>query len=411
MPAALAGIRVLDLTQIMAGPFCAMLLADLGAEVIKIENPRGGDDSRRMAPPYYNGESAAFIAMNRNKYGIAIDIRAPVGKEMLWRLIATADVLIENFRPGTMERLGFGFAAVHARHPALVYCSISGFGHTGPYSERGGFDLVAQAMSGVLSVTGSPEEPAKVGVPISDLNAGLYASHAILAALLSRTRTGEGQYIDTSLFEAALAYTIWESNEYWATGTAPQRLGTAHRLSAPYQVFATADGWIAIGAANQRNWELLVRALDRADLLQNPHFATNADRMANLAELVDTLTATLKTRTTEGWLRILEEAGVPCGPVLTLDQVYQHPQVKARVMDIEVEHPVAGRIHAIGFPVKYSGTPPQLYRPAPVLGQHTTMILESLGYTAEQCRGFEADGIIHDPHMEPSLAEEENKKL
>lgn len=400
MPAALAGIRVLDLTQIMAGPFCAMLLADLGAGVIKIENPRGGDDSRRMAPPYYNGESAAFIAMNRNKYGIAIDIRTPAGKEMLWRLIATADVLIENFRPGTMERLGFGFEAVHARHPALVYCSISGFGHTGPYSERGGFDLVAQAMSGVLSVTGSAEEPAKVGVPISDLNAGLYASHAILAALLSRIRTGEGQYIDTSLFEAALAYTIWESNEYWATGTAPQRLGTAHRLSAPYQVFATADGWIAIGAANQRNWELLVGALDRADLLQNPQFATNADRMANLADLVETLTATLKTRATGEWLRILEEAGVPCGPVLTLDQVYQHPQVQARAMDIEVEHPVAGRIHAIGFPVKYSSTPPQLYRPAPVLGQHTTMILESLGYTVEQCRQFEADGIILDPHME-----------
>ncbi len=407
MPAALAGIRVLDLTQIMAGPFCAMLLADLGAEVIKIENPRGGDDSRRMAPPYYNGESAAFIAMNRNKYGIAIDIRTPPGKEMLWRLIATADVLVENFRPGTMDRLGFGFEAVHARHPALVYCSISGFGHTGPYSERGGFDLVAQAMSGVLSVTGSPEAPAKVGVPMSDLNAGLYTSHAILAALLSRTRTGEGQYIDTSLFEAALAYTIWESNEYWATGTAPQRLGTAHRLSAPYQVFATSDGWIAIGAANQRNWELLVRALDRADLLQHPHFATNADRMANLAELVETLTATLKTSTTSEWLRILEETGVPCGPVLTLDQVYQHPQVQARAMDMEVEHPVAGRIHAIGFPVKYSSTPPQLYRPAPVLGQHTITILESLGYTAEQCRQFEADGIIRDPHMEPPIPQED----
>ncbi|HLG61875.1 MAG TPA: CoA transferase [Ktedonosporobacter sp.] len=410
MPAALAGIRVLDLTQIMAGPFCAMLLADLGAEVIKIENPRGGDDSRRMAPPYYNGESAAFIAMNRNKYGIAIDIRTPAGKEMLWRLIATADVLVENFRPGTMERLGFGFEAVHARHPALVYCSISGFGHTGPYSERGGFDLVAQAMSGVLSVTGSAEEPAKVGVPISDLNAGLYASHAILAALLSRTRTGEGQYIDTSLFEAALAYTIWESNEYWATGTAPQRLGTAHRLSAPYQVFATADGWIAIGAANQRNWELLVRALDRVDLLQQPQFATNADRMANLAELVETLTATLKTRATSAWLGILEEAGVPCGPVLTLDQVYQHPQVQARAMDIEVEHPIAGRIHAIGFPVKYSSTPPQLYRPAPVLGQHTTMILESLGYTPEQCRQFEADGSILDPHMERPDAQEDRQQ-
>src|SRR5437867_5609705 len=263
---AFEGIRVLELTQIMAGPFCSMLLADLGAEVIKIENPRGGDDSRRMAPPYYNGESAAFVAVNRNKYGIALDIRSPQGSDLLWRLIETADVLVENFRPGTMTRLGFGYEQVQAQQPRLIYCSISGFGHTGPYADRGGFDLVAQAMSGVLSVTGSPEEPAKVGVPISDLNAGLYASHAILAALFSRIRTGLGQYIDTSLLEAALAYTMWESNEYWATGTAPQRLGTAHRLSAPYQVFPTADGWIAIGAANQRNWERFASVLDHPDL-------------------------------------------------------------------------------------------------------------------------------------------------
>jgi len=400
MPAALEGIRVLDLTQIMAGPFCTMLLADLGAEVIKIENPRGGDDSRRMAPPYYNGESAAFMAMNRNKYGIAIDIRTSPGKQVLWRLIETADVLVENFRPGTMQRLGFGFEEVHARFPALIYCSISGFGNTGPYRERGGFDLVAQAMSGMLSVTGSPEQPAKVGVPISDLNAGLYASHAILAALLSRIHSGEGQYIDTSLFEAALAYTIWESNEYWATGTAPRRLGTAHRLSAPYQVFATANGWFAIGAANQRNWENLALALDRSDLLQNPGFATNADRMANVTELEATLTLTLKTRTTEAWLEVFDKAGVPSGPVLALDEVYQHPQTKARSMDIEVEHPVAGRIHAIGFPVKYSSTPGQLYRPAPVLGQHTFAMLESLGYSPEQCQQLETDGVVLDAHLD-----------
>jgi crotonobetainyl-CoA:carnitine CoA-transferase CaiB-like acyl-CoA transferase len=400
MPAALEGIRVLDLTQIMAGPFCTMLLADLGAEVIKIENPRGGDDSRRMAPPYYNGESAAFMAMNRNKYGIAMNIRTPAGKQVLWRLIETADVLVENFRPGTMERLGFGFEEVHARYPALVYCSISGYGNTGPYRERGGFDLVAQAMSGILSVTGSPEEPAKVGVPISDLNAGLYASHAILAALLSRIRSGEGQYIDTSLFEAALAYTIWESNEYWATGTAPKRLGTAHRLSAPYQVFATANGWIAIGAANQRNWENLAVALGRSDLLQNPGFATNADRMANVVELEATLTSTLKTLTTQAWLEVFDKAGVPSGPVLALDEVYQHPQVKARTMDIEVEHPVAGRIHAIGFPVKYSSTPGHVYRPAPVLGQHTFAMLESLGYSSEQCRQLETDAVVLDAHLD-----------
>lgn len=399
MPAALEGIRVLDLTQIMAGPFCAMLLADLGAEVIKIENPLGGDDSRRMAPPYYNGESAAYMAMNRNKYGIAVNIRTEAGKEILWHLIASADVLVENFRPGTLKRLGFGFEEVHTKYPTLVYCSISGYGQTGPYRERGGFDLVAQAMSGVLSVTGSAQEPAKVGVPISDLNAGLYASHAILAALLARGRTGEGQYIDTSLFEAALAYTIWESNEYWATGVSPQRLGTAHRLSAPYQVFETANGWIAIGAANQRNWELLVKAINRPDLLQNAAFATNPDRMAHLPQLVETLTATLKTRTTEAWSQIFDEAGVPSGPVLTLGEVYQHPQVKARAMDIELEHPIAGPIHTIGFPVKYSSTPGHMYRPAPVLGQHTFMLLEKLGLSSELCRQLETEGVIRDAHL------------
>ncbi len=399
LTAALEGVRVLDMTQIMAGPFCAMLLADLGAEVIKIENPRGGDDSRRMAPPYYNGESAAFLAVNRNKYGLALDIRTERGKELLWELIDSADVLIENFRPGTMDRLGFGYEQAHARNPRLVYCSISGFGHTGPYSERGGFDLVAQAMSGVLSVTGSPEEPTKVGVPISDLNAGLFASHAILAALLARARTGEGQYIDTSLFEAALAYTIWESNEYWASGQPPQRLGTAHRLSAPYQVFATADGWIAIGAANQRNWERLARAIDRADLLDDPRFASNAERMANLPALVETLTATLKTRPTQEWLPLLDQAEVPAGPVMTLDQVYAHPQTRARNMEMEVEHPIAGRVHAIGFPVKYSATPPRIYRPAPVLGQHTFEILQSLGLSAEECKQLEDEGVVRDGHV------------
>ncbi len=396
MAAALEGIRVLELTQIMAGPFCSMLLADLGAEVIKIENPRGGDDSRRMAPPYYNGKSAAFLAVNRNKYGIALDIRMEQGKEVLWRLIDTADVLVENFRAGTMTRRGFGYDMVHVRNPRLIYCSISGFGHTGPDAERGGFDLIAQAMSGVMSVTGTPQEPVKVGVPISDLNAGLFASHAILAALFSRTRTGEGQYIDTSLFEAAMAYTIWESNEYWTTGKAPLGLGTAHRLSAPYQVFATADGWIAIGAANQRNWERLVQALERLDLLQNPLFASNRDRMANLQALVETLTDTLKTRITAAWLPLLEQANVPCGPVLSLDQVYHYPQVQARKMDMEIDHPIAGRIHALGFPVKYSATPGQIYRPAPILGQHTFQILEMLGMNRTQLEHLEAEGVIYD---------------
>ena len=234
---------------------------------------------------------------------------------------------------------------------------------------------------------------------MSDLNAGLFASHAILAALLYRSRTGEGQYIDTSLFEASLAYTIWESNEYWATGTSPHGQGTAHRLSAPYQIFPTSDGWIAIGAANQRNWERLARAIERTDLLQMSLFATNSGRMANLEALVDILTETLKTRTTEAWLHMLESVDVPCGPVLTLEQVYQNPQVHARDMDVEIEHPIAGHVHMIGFPVKYSTTPPQMYRPAPVLGQHTFMLLKSLGLDPEQCQQLEVKGIVYDAHL------------
>ena len=397
---ALQGFRVLDLTQIMSGPFCAMLLADLGAEVIKIEKPHGGDDTRSMGPPFINGESAAFLAVNRNKLGLALDIKAPEGADILWRLIATADVLIENFRPGTLARLGFGYDQVHARQPRLVYCSISGYGQTGPYSQRGGFDLVAQAMSGVLSVTGTPDEPAKVGVPMSDLNAGLFASHAILAALLARSRTGEGQHVETSLLEAALAYTIWESNEYWATREPPRRLGTAHRLMAPYQVFQTADGWIAIGAANQRNWERLAHTMGRGELVSDERFVTNADRMAHLPALVETLTETLRTATTAEWGRRLEAAGVPAEPVLTLDAVYAHPQVRARGMDVELEHPAAGKVHAIGHPVKYSATPPDVSRSAPLLGQHTFTLLRSLGYGDDDCRRLEAAGVVVDAHWE-----------
>jgi formyl-CoA transferase len=399
MRGALDGIRVLDLTQIMSGPYCTMLLGDLGAEVIKIEKPQGGDDSRRLGPPFYQGESAAFMAVNRGKLGLALDITTPASKDVLWRLIDTSDVLVENFRPGTMERLGFGFAQVHARRPSLVYASISGYGQTGPYREHGGFDLVAQAESGVLAVTGTPEQPAKVGVPMSDLNAGMYASHAILAALLYRERTGEGQYVETSLLEAALAYTIWESNEFWATGEPPKRLGTAHRLAAPYQVFATADGWIAIGAANQRNWERLARAIGREDLLADPRFGTNSERMTHTSALVATLTETLRTRPTAEWTQRLEEAGVVSGSVLNLAQVYAHPQVRARQMDVMIEHPVAGPVHAIGSPVKYSGTPPAIGRPAPMLGQHTFAILTSLGFGTEERQRLADEGVVLDAHI------------
>ncbi|MDQ3458061.1 MAG: CoA transferase [Deinococcota bacterium] len=401
MTGALQGIRVLDLTQIMAGPFCTMLLADLGAEVIKVERPQGGDDARRMGPPFYDGESAAFIAMNRNKKSLALDIKTPAGQDILWKLIDSADVLVENFRPGTMARLGFGYEEVRGRRPGLVYCSISAYGQTGPLATGGGFDLIAQAMSGVISVTGTPETPVKVGVPISDLNAGLFASHAVLAAIIHRARTGEGQHVETSLLEAALAYTIWESNEYWATGGSPRRLGTAHRLNAPYQLFETADGWIAIGAANQRNWERLCAAMDRHDLLKDARFASNSERMAHLSELIKTMSPTFRERRRDDWLEVLEAAGVPAGPMLSLEQVYEHPHVQAREMKLEVEHPTAGRVHAIGMPVKYSATPGRIARAAPLLGQHSHEVLASLGLSGAQLGELEREGVVHQG-MKPS---------
>ncbi len=392
MRASLDGVRVLDLTQIMAGPFATMLLADLGADVIKIEKPSGGDDSRRMGE-ILKGESAAFMTLNRNKRGIVLDLRSDHGKSILWKLIDTADVLVENFRPGTMDKLGFSYDAVHTRNPRLIYCSISGFGQTGPWRDRGGFDLVAQAMSGVLSVTGGPDSPAKVGVPISDLNAGLFASHAILAALYHREHSHQGQRIETSLLEAAMAYTIWESNEYWVTGHTPSRLGTAHRASAPYQVFQTSDGFIAIGAANQRTWEKLTEATLHPELKEDTRFVTNQDRMKNLPELINQLTHIFVKKSTDEWLDIMDTYGVPSGPVLTVPQVYEHPQVIARGMDLQTQHPTVGTVHTIGFPVKYSGTPPVLRHPGPILGQHTKEVLTELGLSSEDIKELEEKGV------------------
>lgn len=399
MPA-LSGIRVLDLTQIMAGPFSTMLLADLGAEVIKVERPFGGDDSRRMGVVLddVRHESLPFIAMNRNKLGLAVDIRVDEGKQVMIRLVESADVLVENFRPGTMDRLGLGYEEVRRINPSLIYCSISAYGQTGPLAQQRGFDLVAQAMSGIISITGTPEHPAKSGVPISDLNAGLFASHAILAALFHRSRTGEGQHIDTSLLEGAIAYTVWESTEYWATGKPPSGMGTAHRNSAPYQTFPTRNGSIAIGAANQRNWERLMHAMGTEFLLEDPRFKTNNDRLMNRVELEQALAPHFRQRSTDDWSKIFDEAGIPAGPVLNMEQVYQHPQVRARQMDEPYTHPVAGSVHAIGMPVKYSETPAKLVRPSPLLGQHTFEILQALGYSQEDCILLEQNGVVRDAH-------------
>ena len=310
----LEGVVVLDCTQIMAGPFCTMLLADMGADVIKVEKPDGGDDNRRMGPPFISGRSAAFLAINRNKRSLAVDLRSERGREIFIRLVEQADVVVENFRPGTMDRLGLGYRQLGEIKPSLIYCSISGFGQTGPYRERGGFDLVAQGMSGLMSVTGTPgSPPVKVGVPITDLNAGIYGAYGVLSAYIHQLRTGKGQMVDTSLLEAGIAYTFWESAVYLATGDVPGPLGSAHRLTAPYQAIKTEDGYINIGAATQPTWEGLCRAIGREELVQDPRFGTGGDRKKREVELAAVLEETFSAGTTGHWLEVLGKAGVPSG--------------------------------------------------------------------------------------------------
>jgi crotonobetainyl-CoA:carnitine CoA-transferase CaiB-like acyl-CoA transferase len=377
---ALAGVRVLELTQVMAGPFCGQVLADMGADVIKVEPPGGGDQSRRSLGFAMRGEdTAAFLAVNRNKRSAAIDLKDPERRELFYRLVKTADVLIENYRPGVAARLGVDYETLSELNPRLIYASISGFGQTGPYAMRPGFDLIAQGLAGVMSVTGEPGgEPVKCGIPISDLSSGLFCAVAILSAYVARERTGRGQRIDTSLFEGALALSIWEAAELWATGRTPGPLGSAHRLTAPYQALRTRDGHITVGGNNQRLWERTCAAIGRDDLVEDPRFATNADRMANRAELVGELESALAARDTDDWVEILEDAEVPVGPIHDYRQVFEDPHTLAREMMVEVEHPVEGTIKALGIPVKLSDTPGAVRRPAPLLGEHTEEILREV---------------------------------
>ena len=383
-PMPLEGVTVLDCTQVMAGPFCTMLLADMGADVIKVEKP-GGDDSRRMGPPFINGESAAFLGINRNKQSIVLDLRNEVDRSVFRRIAAQADVVAENFRPGTMERLGLGPVELCREHPELIWVSISGFGQTGPYANRPGYDLLAQGMSGMMSVTGYPDSPpVKVSIPLADLSAGLFAANGVLAAYVHRLKTGEGQVIDTSLLEAAVALTLWEAAEYWGSGAVPGPKGSAHRLVAPYQAMQSADGYFNIGVANQANYERLCAALERPDLLTDARFAANPDRVRNYEALAEEIQRTTRTRTSAEWLAVFEQAGVPAGPIYGMDEVFANEHVVARGMVASLEHPVAGVINNLGIPVKMSATPGQVRMPAPTLGQHTEDILRRFGVPEDE---------------------------
>ena len=389
----LGGLKVLELAQIMAGPTCGMMLADLGADVIKVERVPGGDDTRSYNRPSVNGEAAAFMAMNRNKRGIALNLKLPAAQEALKRLAADADVLIENYRKGTMEKLGVGYAALKAVNPGLIYCSISGYGRTGPYADKGGFDLIAQGMSGLMAITGEPGgAPVKAGSPICDINAGLLGALGVVSAYVHRLRTGEGQLVDTSLFEAGVQQTYWQSAIFFATGEPPGPSGSAHILSAPYQAFRAADGWLTIGGANQANWQRVTRVLGAPEWASDPRFSTNADRMANLPQLVTLMNEKLKTRPAREWLAALEAEGVPCGPINSVADMAADPQTAAREMVVELEHARAGRTRALGLPIKLSATPGRVARPAPLLGEHTREVLAEFGFAAAEIDALFACG-------------------
>jgi crotonobetainyl-CoA:carnitine CoA-transferase CaiB-like acyl-CoA transferase len=392
----LDGLVVLELAQIMAGPSCGALLADLGADVIKVERLPGGDDTRRYAEPSVNGESAAFMMMNRNKRGIAVDLKSDGGRDVLRRLAARADVLVENYRRGALDRLGLGFDALHALNPALVYCAISGYGRTGPAADKGGFDLVAQGASGLMSITGEPgRPPVKVGSPVTDLNAGLLGVIGILSAVVHRMKTGQGQFVDTSLLEAGVHQTAWQAAICFATGVPPGPGGSAHVLAAPYQAFPTADGWINVGGANQANWERIARLVDAPELIGDPRFATNSARMANRDVLAELLAAHLRARPTAHWLAAFDAAGIPAGPINDIAQMAADPQVQARRMVVDLEHPVAGPTRALGVPVKFGATPGGIRRPAPTFGQHTAEVLREAGFGDDEIRRLADIGAIH----------------
>ena len=382
---------MLDVTQVMAGPYCAMLLCDMGARVIKVEPP-GGDSTRAMAGAR-GGDSPAFNAVNRGKLGVVLDLRRSEGRNAFRRLARTADVLVENYRPGVMARLGLDYPTLAAENPRLVYASISGYGQTGPAASKGGFDLVAQGVTGIMSVTGEPDRPPlKAGLPLTDLGAGLFALSAILAALVWRTSSGRGQHIDTSLLDAGVALSVWEATEYFA-GQGPQRLGSAHRMSAPYQAFRCADGNITIGAANDRMFSKLAVVLGHQEWVSDPRFASDDRRVQHRVALASLIEAVTVKSTCADWLRRLDEAGIPCGPINTYAEVFADPQVIARELAVEVDHPTLGRLRSLGTPIKMSATPLDPHRRAPLLGEHTEEVLRAAGFTDEDVQALRSSGV------------------
>ncbi|HJT57477.1 MAG TPA: CoA transferase [Ktedonobacteraceae bacterium] len=375
MEAALSDVVVIDLSRVLAGPYCTMMLGDLGATVIKVEQPGKGDDTRYFGPPYIAGESAYYLGLNRNKRSITVDFGSPEDKQRLLELISKAAVLVENFRPGTLEKQGLGYEALKALNPSLIYCSISGYGQTGPYASRPGYDFVAQAESGIMSVTGEIDgEPMRVGVPVGDLSAGMFACMGILAALRVRDRTGKGQYIDISLLETTTSLLSNVSSNYLISDEEAQRYGNGHPNIVPYQAFRTRDGYIVVACGNDRLYQGLCQLLGRADLAADPRFSTNPQRVRNRRSLVPVLQEEFLRRDTGDWLPELRTAGIPCGAINTVSQVFNDSQIQARGLIWECEHPTAGTIRLSGSPIHLSETPTRLYKAPPLLGEDNEVV-------------------------------------
>lgn len=392
----LKGLKVVELSHVMAGPTCGLMLADMGADVVKVEDTGSGDTTRGMVPPELNGQSAAFMMMNRSKRGVSVNLKSEGGKELLRRMLKDADVLIENFRPGVMKRLGFDYADLRAENPGLIYANISGYGRTGPFAERGGFDLVAQGVSGLMSITGEGpgRPPIKVGAPMADITAGILLAMGICAAYAHRLKTGEGQEVDTSLFEAGITHTYWQSAICFATGEPPLAIGSAHPLSAPYQAVRTADGYINVAGANQKNWLLMLEAMGASHLAEDARFATNGDRLANLPALIEELESYFVQKPSAEWLDIMEGVGVPAGPILNVKEMHEHPQTAAREMVVPLKHPVAGDTQVIGLPVKFADTPGKVQHAAPVFGQHTRELMLEHGFSEAEIEAMGEAGDV-----------------
>ena len=395
-PLPLMGVKVLDVSQVMAGPYSCMLLADMGADVIKVEPPGSGDQTRdAMGFKMKGPDSMGFLNMNRNKRSIAINLKSEAGKAILFKLVKEADILVENYRPGVMKRLGVGYQVMSKINPALVYVSISGFGQSGPWAMRPGFDLMAQAMSGIMSVTGNGDgKPVKAGVPVADIGCALFATYAALSAYIGAKNTGQGQYIDASLFDSALAFSIWDTSEYWGTGNPPVALGTANRMTAPYQAVKAKDGYFVMGATNNKLWQKLCEILERPDLLQKAEYQTIAGRLGQREQLIQELENSFALKSADEWIDLLLEHGIPAGPILDYPQAFESEHGRHRQMRIEIDHPLEGKVPNIGFAVKMQGTPQEVRRHPPLLGEHTQEVLMQAGFTPDEIKELEEQGAF-----------------